>query len=307
MNESHNLSCFFLPINWDYTKDSEVIVTNVFACVLNSMFSVLTCCVNFLVLYAIRKSPCRNSPSFILLCCLALSDLLVGAFCQPFYVGYKIAELIKNFTAYCPLKMISFISGWISSSVSFLTLALISIDRLLVLTLHLRYNAFVTVPRVTRAVLVVWITCICAVFSRFWIHSYWIAFPMMTFLLTYLVTALCTLRIFHIARRHQRQINDQTTAARSLQSDAVNILRCKKSAVTVLYVYALFLIFYLPLFVTMIVHTFIGYTREVKIAYNCVTTVIFINSFLNPLVYCWRIREIRRAMKRILQKTFSER
>lgn len=56
----------------------------------------------------------------------------------------------------------------------------------------------------------------------------------------------------------------------------------------------------------MLTETFIGYTKTVKIAYDYATTVVFINSFLNPVVYCWRIREIRRAVKKILGKSLAE-
>ena len=76
--------------------------------------------------------------------------------------------------------------------------------------------------------------------------------------------------------------------------------QCRKSAVTVLYFYALLLIFSLPFCVTTLVETFIGYNRAVKIAYIYVTTAVFINSCLNPLVYCWRIREIRQAVRNLL-------
>ena len=80
-----------------------------------------------------------------------------------------------------------------------------------------------------------------------------------------------------------------------------NLLKCKKSAVTVLYVYGLFVIFYLPFCITMFVETFTGYTLTVKIVYDYVGTVVYINSFLNPVVYCWRIGEVRRAVKNRLR------
>ena len=108
---------------------------------------------------------------------------------------------------------------------------------------------------------------------------------------------MSTLKIFQIVRRHQRHINQQR---HSVQSNSVDVLKCKKSAVTVLYVYDLFVIFYLPLCATMVVETLTGYTLTVKVAYDCAGTAVFINCFLNPLVYYWRIREIPRAVKNVL-------
>ena len=258
---------------------------------------------NAVVLHAIRKTQDLHSPSFVLLGCLAASDLLVGAICQPLFAAYKIAELADNFSVYCTLNMFQNMSGWITSSVSLLTLAAVSIDRLLALTLHLRYDVIVTVPRVFQAYFLLWIFSTTVVTLRFWIGTaHWVIFAVVVLLLTFLVTALSTSKILKIARRHQRQINNENVAGLSLQTNTVNVLKCRKTAVTVLYVYGLFLLFYFPFFLTMIMDTIIGYTKTVKIAYDYVTTAVFINSFLNPIVYCWRIREIRRAVKHGLRR-----
>jgi len=85
------------------------------------------------------------------------------------------------------------------------------------------------------------------------------------------------------------------------------VLKCKKSAVTVLYVYGLFLISYLPVFVSMlIVQTLAEFTIPMRIAFNYVATLVFMNSLLNPAVYCWRIREIRRAVKKVFRINQNE-
>ena len=296
MNKTHPLACFFLDVNLEQTKNT--FVASILTCILNAVFSLITSAGNFIILHVIWKKQELHSPSFILLFCLAASDLLVGLICQPFFVAYRIAALVDSFSAYCVLRMIQNISGWITSGVSLLILSGISIDRLLALTLHLRYNTIVTVRRVFQTAFCVWVFSITVVISRFWI-SKWIVVPVVTSALTFLATTLSTLKIFQIVRRHQRQISQQQ---QSVQSNTVNVLKCRKSALTVLYVYGLFVIFYLPFFVTMFVETFSGYTLTLKIAYDYVATVVFINSFLNPLVYCWRIGEIRRAVKNALRK-----
>ena len=300
MNETRK-TCFHLDVNLDKTE--EVFVTNILTCIFNAVFSLITCAGNFIILHAIRKDQHLHSPCFILLCCLAFSDLLVGAICQPFLVAHKIAELVDNFPRYCTLRIIHNLSGYITSGVSLLTLAAVSIDRLLAVTLHLRYSVIVTVPRVFQTAFSLWIFSILVVIVRFWMkNAAWKVLSWVILFLALLATAFSTSKIFQIVRRHQRQINDQTMAALSLQTNTVNVLKCKKSAVTVLYIYGLLLIFYLPFGVTLFVEAFIGYTRSVKIAYDYAKTAVFINSFLNPLVYCWRIREIRRAVKNTLRR-----
>ena len=303
MNRTMHKACFFLKINLD--KTSDVFIANILTCILNLMFSLITCVGNSVILHAIRKSHDLHSPSCILLGCLAATDLLVGVICQPFLVAFNIAELVGYFSVYCTLRMVQSISSWITAGVSSLILAAVSVDRLLALTLHLRYHMIVTVPRVFLTVFMTWVAFITGVMLRFWISN-WMVFPMVSLPLTFIVTALSTSKIFQIVRRHQRQINDQNVAGLSLQTNTVNVLKCRKSAVTVLYVYGLFLLTYLPVCVTMIMETFIGYTTDVKIAYYYATTAVFINSLLNPLVYCWRIKEIRRAVKDALRNLLPE-
>ena len=300
MNETHK-TCFYLNINLDKTE--EVFITNILTCIFNSVFSLITCAGNFIVLYAIRKDQHLHSPCFILLCCLAFSDLLVGAICQPFLVALKISELLDNFPTYCTLTIIHNLSAYIISGVSLLTLTAVSIDRLLAVTLHLRYSEIVSIPRVFKTAFSLWIFSITSVIVKFWMKTAdWKVLPLVLLFLTLFVIAFSTFKVFHIVRRHQRQINDQNMVSLSLQTNTVIMLKCKKSAVTVLYIYGLLLIFYLPFGVTLLVDAFIGYTKSVKIAYDYTSTAFFINSFLDPLVYCWRIREIRRAVKNVLRR-----
>lgn len=288
-------SCFYLDLRLEQNNDT--FIASVVTCILNAVFSLITAIGNLVILQVIWRKQELHTPSFIFLFCLAASDLLVGLVCQPFYVAYKITELIDNFGAYCILRMIQSISGWTTTGASLAILSGVSIDRLLVLTLHLRYNTIVTVQRVLQTVFVVWMLSVAIVMLRFWIRQ-WLILPVAIVVTSFTVTTISTLKIFQIVRRHQRQIFQQ----QRIQSNIVDALKCRKSAVTVLYVYGLFIIFYLPLCATMVVETLAGYTLRVKIAYDYAATAVFINSFLNPIVYCFRIEEIRRAVKNLLKR-----
>ena len=297
-----NLTCDLFDIHLDQTN--ATLTDKIIACFLNSVFSIATCIGNSVILYVIWKTQELHSPSSVLLFCLASSDLLVGLICQPSFVGLKIAELGNDSNVYCTLIIIQAISSWTTSGASLLTLSAVSIDRLLAVTVHLRYNTIVTVPRVIQTVVCLWVFSIIVVLLKFWITN-WLVFPLVITLITFVVTTSSTLKIFQIARRHQRQITQQQ---QSVQSNTINVLKCRKSALTILYVYGLFVISYLPVFVIMlIIQTLTGMkTKTMIIAVNYAATAVFINSFLNPVVYCWRIREIRRAVKNVLRMNQNE-
>ena len=228
----------------------------------------MACLGNFLTVFTIGKTQELHSPPFILLGCLAVSDLLVGLVCQPPYVAHKIAELEENFAVFCEFKMVQFLSGWTTTGVSFLILATMSIDRLLVLTLYLRSNTIVTVPRVFQTMFVLWMFVTVTVLLRFWMTKKWFLIPIGLGFLFFFVTMASSLKIFRIVRRHQHQIKDQEMAVSHLQDKTMNMLKCRKAAATVLYINGLFFIFYLPYMVLLVVETFIGFSRSVRIAYD---------------------------------------
>ena len=296
-------ACFFFEdafINFD--KKQDIFITNIIICILNCVLSLATCFGNFLVLFTIRKTQDLHLPSFVLLGCLAASDAIVGLICQPLFVAFKIAELKESLTAFCTLKMLQSLSGWLTTGATLAVLTAVSVDRLLALTLHLRYNAIVTVPRVFQSILAFWILWLVANVIRFWMTKEWYLIPIVAVFITFFIITFSTIRIFQIVRRHLRQITGQTLAAGPPQANTVNVLKCRKSAVTVLYIYGLVCIFYLPFLIVLFIDIFYGYTRTVRIAYDFAVTAVFINSCLNPVVYCWRIGEIRRAVKNVLRK-----
>ena len=40
----------------------------------------------------------------------------------------------------------------------------------------------------------------------------------------------------------------------------------------------------------------LGVTQSVTVAYDVATAIVFINSSLNPIIYCWRMAQIRIAV-----------
>ena len=71
---------------------------------------------------------------------------------------------------------------------------------------------------------------------------------------------------------------------------------------TVLYVYGLMLAFYLPFLISVVMsEAILGVTQSVTLAYDVATAIVFINSSLNPIIYCWRMAQIRLAVINILE------
>ena len=303
MSGNDTVTCDFLSVNLHQSRGA--LVANIITAVLNSLFSVTAVCGNAFIIIVIWRREVLHVPSNLLLCCLAISDLVVGLISQPAFVIYKVAEIKGYFDVYCAARMFMSCSGRLFSGLSLLTMCAISVDRYLALKLHLRYTAVVTVPRVLAVVIGFWLFFATNVGLRFAIrnnsHSNIIRIVLLLIIL--FVTAVAYIKVFQIVRRHRRQIHEQFKLTAHFHGrSVVEVARHKKSAVTMLYVLGAFLLCYVPFLGTVIAVTVQGYTLSVKIAVEYTSTLVFMSSSLNPAIYCWRIREIRRAAESAIQR-----
>ena len=111
-----------------------------------------------------------------------------------------------------------------------------------------------------------------------------------------LTTAFCTYKMFYIARKHLNKINTETQTAIHIHSRAV--VKCKNSAVTVIYVYVVMLLFYLPFLAVMIVENVGGVTPSVQLSYDLVAAFVSLNYSVNSIFYCWRMNQVRTTVKK---------
>ena len=288
-------SCFNLDINFEA---EDLYSTNVATAVLNSVFSLTAILGNLTIIMAYKTTPSLHCPANTLLCCLALSDFTVGLIAQPCFVAHKIGEIQRNLDIYCATRIISETSGFITSGVSILTLTAISIERYLAMYLHLRYKELVTNFRVFLIVGTLWITIGIMASLRFLFKDgrEYNAVTVPILFSSLIITVVAYTGIYKHVKRHHRSIEDQESTKSSR-----NILRFKKSTVTMAYILILFVISNAPFIGVAIAHRFEGYTYSVKTAYIYVSSCIFICSSVNPVIYCWRIAEIRRAVAKLLK------
>ncbi len=124
----------------------------------NIFLSITAVLGNSLILVALHKESSLHPPSKLLFRCLSTTDLCVGLIVEPLNVVYWMSLVHEKWNL-CRFAVDStYITGYVLSSVSLLTLTAISIDRLLALLLGLRYRHVVTIKRTYVTVVVFWIT-----------------------------------------------------------------------------------------------------------------------------------------------------
>ncbi|XP_032223266.1 5-hydroxytryptamine receptor 1E [Nematostella vectensis] len=92
--------------------------------------------------------------------------------------------------------------------------------------------------------------------------------------------------------------NEVTSQSDPNKVSVFGIKKYRKSLVSMVYVQAVFLLCYTPLLLTLIARFFVGVSKEWKLGWNITTTVVYINSSLNPLLYCWKLKRVRVAVIR---------
>lgn len=242
-------------------------------------------------------TPSLHCPAYTFLCCLALSDFNVGLIAQPSFVAHKIGELIRNQSMYCASRLTSETSSQFCLGISILTLTAIGVERYLELRLHLRHREIITNFRTLVASIILWSVIIILTGLRFVVDSK-IYHAIIVIILSscVIVTLWAYSRVYTEVRRHRRIIHIQENA-----TQVRNSLKYRRSAITMVYILGLFAVSNIPIIGVLIAHRSQGYTESIKLAYIYVITCAYTCSSINPVIYFWRISEIRLATLRTLK------
>ena len=275
--------------------------------VVNGLLSLLAIFGNTVIICALTRTSCTLSPSKRLLLGLAISDLGVGLAVQPLYITVIVKILLSNSHVFqCHSKIAFVVVGTFLAGVSFFTLSAISFDRFLAIDLHLRYRGIVTEKRMTFVLVVLWGVSAIAAVGYIFMGDITREAVSTTFNIIFFVTTTITfVRIYLVVRRHRLQIKTQQRSTQESYKEFAMEKRKFKSAMSVLYVYIIFTACYLPYTSTMLVIATTGHGVYLKGIFQLGMTLGFLNSSLNPIIFCWRMREIRGYVLEILTRIFT--
>ena len=271
--------------------------------VLHFVFSPVATFGNILAIRALWKASSLPANLRKMFLSLALSDLAVGLFAHLMIaVLYKIVLWNEdyNLDVLCPVPLIfCFVILYLLATASFLHVTAIAVDRLLAVSLHLRYQELVTSKRVTIALVITWLASgVSASVSATTLRLYAAAVLRS---IGFVLTTVAYIRVYKVARYHRNQLQIQFQGQ---NSQATVLLRERKSALHAVYIYIVFLACYLPSYCCLLLLATSKWRCSTLIAYEVTLFVVLLNSSLNPLVYCWRYPEVRRIMKSTLKKMF---
>ena len=271
-----------------------------FLSVLNSFLSVTAFLGNALILIALHKESSLHPPSKLLLRSLATTDLCVGLIAEPLFVTYCMSLANEHWNMFRYASPVVSTTAFIFCGVSVLTLTAISVDRLLALLLRLRYKQVVTLKRTYVIVIAIWVVCTVSSATRFWNL-------LITVLCFIIVTSLCLVisifsytKIFLTLRHHQNEVQDHVQQPN--QTNQLNIARYKKAVSTAIWLQLTLVACYLPYNLVLVLTCYTGVSSSLCYAGIYTGTLVFLNSSLNPILYCWKVEEVRQAVKNTVRQ-----
>ena len=268
-------------------------------CILNAYLSYSATILNVVAIYAIRKTSSLSKNLKTLLLSQAVSDLGVGLLVQPMVVAHVMNSKQNSETKHIARLILTnlFIFA------TLFNVTALCADRFLAIHLHPRYQELVTYKRVAAAVISIWVISALMSLTRLFLPRQIVYVSFVVIESACIVTAtFLSAKLYMTIRRHINQIH----VPQITQNDqGESVQRKRKSAMASLYVYLVFIACYLPdICVLIIIADISEPTIDLQHLQFYTLTLLFLNSTLNPLIYCWKMKHIQHTIVVTLRHIF---
>ena len=268
--------------------------------VINILLSVAAFMGNLLILVALGKQSQLHPPSKLLLRSLATTDLFVGVVAEPLVVVYWVSVVKQNWH-FCRYSYSAvYLAAHVLCTVSLLTLTTIAVERLLALLLGLRYRQVVTVKRTYITLTGLWIFSIFAASLYFVDYSITLRIGYIGCFVCITISFFCYGKIFCSLRMNQHNPVQHLTAPITdlpVQTHQFNIARYRKAVNSALWLQVALVVCYLPYVAIAVLMAVSNLTPDIYVVRQIALTLIFLNSSLSPILYCWKIKEVRKSVR----------
>ena len=270
-----------------------------------------TILLNALVIFAVATRRRLRSNSTILLACLAGADLLTGLITLPFAFSLELKRLL-NVGPFCHLEKTFNVIILMAGCASLGHLVVISIERYIAVKEPLRYEDIFTKKRLIFSVVLIWAFSLLMTINEIVLTLIDIerGFNSIYFKITYMIQntvgvlslIAISLSYGYIYSETRRQIKRLHTEQLP-QEEVKRIKKDRKAATTLAIILIVLVISYLPV---IIIGSVITSSDTILLpGFRCIiwswgVTFGMLGALCNPIVYCWRMKKLRRAFLEIL-------
>ena len=294
--EMTDIVCYHM--NTNYFKTGDFLDWYIANSVLCSILAIATAMANSCILTTIWRTPSLHAPSNVILFSLALSDLGVGLLAQPAAVINTVAKIHGFINTACISGVAVAALSTYLCGVSLLSVTAVGIDRYLALHLHLRYKQLVTNKRVIALLVFTWLFVALLLVTWLWYPRFILGLGIAVGCICILITSACFFRIYLVLRYHFRQISIQTQPKTENQESngTLNLTHYRKSVLGMFMVYLVLLFCYFPYLSVAGVLVVQDINTANRLLFELTRTLVYVNSVINPFIYCWRLQDIKTAV-----------
>ena len=276
--------------------------------IINIIINIITCpftvLLNALVIIAVKTRPTLQSYANILLACLAATDAVSGVLAQPSFILYMMLLLFGT-AADQSTKLEVHLSHNSALRVvlvcSSLHLILVTYERVIAIKLTMYYPIFVTAQKLKVAVIAFWIFSISSELVKHATED-----PLFSNVTTALALIFCVVFVsisYLLLYKETLRLRRKMKTEQIPQEEMERIAKENKALKTTVLVVGAVLLCFIPLLMHLLfVLLWSGNVVYQASLYNVLTpvsrTFSMFNSFLNPLIYCLRQREMRKFVLR---------
>lgn len=247
----------------------------------------------------LKRRPRLQSNTNILLACLAATDVFTGLTVQPSFILYETLELLSVNTNSIAVDFHNVFLRFVGFC-SLFHLALLTGERLVAIKFTMRYTYIVTKRNMKLAVFTLWVFLpSCEAILRLtadkaallrWRLQFLIAFAMLSCVL-FISSSYAIL--YREALRHRKMIKTQQLP----QGEVERSVKEGKALKTTVFVVGAVVLCFVPVILFLLLEMSVQF-HSGEYFKSWVRTFVMLNSFLNPLIYCWRLKEMRRFVFR---------
>ena len=258
----------------EHTNSTSLVGMSAAFAALNTFFSITAILGNILILIALNKVTSICPPTKLLFRCLAVTDLCVGLVTQPLFT----VMLLASSNVYEYVKDIQMISPIVLCGVSLLTSTAISVDRLLALSLGLRYRYVVTLRRVRALIISFWFLIAASVGCLFILEIYFFVYAVVM-LISLLISAISYAKIYFRLRHQLLHVQGHVHQRQQLPPNgvvptALNVARYKKTVSAITWVQLGLIACYSPFCATLVPSHFVQ-VLDANVSYFWSNSFIF--------------------------------
>ena len=306
--------CSYLGgFGWRKTYLTDVTLANLVALTVINLLAVIpTILLNALVIVAVATRHRLQSASNVLVAWLAGADLLYGLVLQNLEIALDLTRIL-SYGPYCGLKKASFVAMGGLGVLSFGNLVLISIDRYISIKHPLRYMTIVTKKRLKTGLLLVWATALfvsihelsATVVSDSVSDLYRLYIKVANSILSmFVLVAIAVISytycyIFSESRRQKKRLQTEQLS----EEEAKRSKKKSKAANTLTLILVTLVVSYIPSIVLVLIAAYsedILVPHTIGVIWSWTVTFSLLGSLCNPIIFFWRIKNMRRAILEIL-------